>query len=356
MPTQHGRNSMIRTASSTASMLANAGPLYQPLWSIAPGLAYAALAVSLLAGCSSQTDGKPPCDHGWLSIGLDGSTICIPDYPVWGVGPTKPTGLKDNGDGTMSHELTGLSWQVDADVTGFIWSDAVTHCQALNLGGYSDWRLPSAAELSSVLPYWSYESDDPPVPPPSSQSETVSYWSISPDRNCQECAASAYAAGLVGGSAKSSAYSVRCVRGMAQAKEPKQRFSLPTDQTVYDQTSKLTWQQEPSSASFTFDAAQEFCAKNLGKLPGTGWRLPKLREAETILGRYESKAGSPLVMTPLENKLSFWTSTVSAPALLSNTKADVHYRFDFLYSAIADDCASWPGIGCPNTARALCVH
>lgn len=329
---------------------------YQPKRPIAGLLALAGLIASLIVSCSSQPEEAASCDHGWLSTVVDGDKLCVPDYPVWGVGPTKPTGLKDNGDGTMIHALTGLLWQIDVGAARFTWSDAATHCQALNLGGHSDWRLPSAAELSSIIPYWSYESGDAPVPPPSFHSALVVYWSASPDRTCAECAHSSFEYGLGGGSVKSAEFAVRCVSGTTPLKEPTDRFSFPTAQTVFDASSNLTWQRIPNATMVTFDEAQAFCANNFGKLPGTGWRLPKLREAETILGRYESRPGAPLRMKPVDHKLPFWTSTVSAPALLSDTHANVYYRADFLRSSIANECASWPGIQCPTTARVVCVR
>jgi len=310
----------------------------------------------LHVNCTSEPDEAAPCDHGWLLAVVDEEKLCVPDYPVWGVGPTKPTGLKDNGDGTMIHTLTGLLWQVDVGVARFNWANAVAHCQALNLGGRSDWRMPSAAELSSVIPYRSYETGDSPVPPPSIHSPTETYWSASPERTCAECAHSFYEYGLGGKDLKSDENAVRCVSGTTPFKEPTRRFSFPTAQIVFDVSSNLTWQRTPSATLVTFDQAHAFCADNAGKLPGGGWRLPTLREAETILGRYESRPGTPLVMKPVDHKLPFWTSTVSTPALLSYTYADVHYRADFMDARIDDDCVTWPGIQCLDTARVVCVR
>jgi len=64
--------------------------------------------------------------------------------------------LVDNGDGTVSDQATGLMWsQTDSDV-GMDWEAALAYIQALNdqnYLGYSDWRLPNAKELQSIVDY-----------------------------------------------------------------------------------------------------------------------------------------------------------------------------------------------------------
>lgn len=45
----------------------------------------------------------------------------------------------------------GLHWQVIPTGRALLWSAAVSHCEALNLGGFSDWRLPSIGELRSLV-------------------------------------------------------------------------------------------------------------------------------------------------------------------------------------------------------------
>ncbi|OON99856.1 MAG: hypothetical protein ATN35_10760 [Epulopiscium sp. Nele67-Bin004] len=61
-----------------------------------------------------------------------------------------PFSYTDNGDGTITDNSTGLMWQqipVDYKMT---WSEAVEFCENLELGGYDDWRLPTADELFSL--------------------------------------------------------------------------------------------------------------------------------------------------------------------------------------------------------------
>ena len=66
----------------------------------------------------------------------------------------------DNGNGTVSDTSTGLMWQQDTDrQTGnkyyvlMTWEEALLYCENLQLGGYTDWRLPTVKELRSLADY-----------------------------------------------------------------------------------------------------------------------------------------------------------------------------------------------------------
>jgi hypothetical protein len=59
----------------------------------------------------------------------------------------------DNGDGTITDEATGLTWmQADSGV-GMDWPHALEYAEGLEFAGYSDWRLPNAKELQSIIDY-----------------------------------------------------------------------------------------------------------------------------------------------------------------------------------------------------------
>jgi hypothetical protein len=57
----------------------------------------------------------------------------------------------DNGDGTMTDNLTGLMWTKNATSSHKTWQEALDYCNNLTLGGYSDWRLPDVNELESLV-------------------------------------------------------------------------------------------------------------------------------------------------------------------------------------------------------------
>ncbi len=62
----------------------------------------------------------------------------------------------DNGDGTVTDNATGLMWSQDDSGTGMNWEEALAWVQqknAENYLGYSDWRLPNAKEMQSIVDY-----------------------------------------------------------------------------------------------------------------------------------------------------------------------------------------------------------
>ncbi|MCP3663049.1 MAG: DUF1566 domain-containing protein [Gammaproteobacteria bacterium] len=59
----------------------------------------------------------------------------------------------DNGDGTVTDAATGLMWQKSDSSNGVNWENALEYAENLELGGYSDWRLPNTKELQSIVDY-----------------------------------------------------------------------------------------------------------------------------------------------------------------------------------------------------------
>ncbi len=58
----------------------------------------------------------------------------------------------DNSDQTISDTATGLMWQQN-DSGSTDWDDAVATCESATTGSYTDWRLPNAKELHSIVDY-----------------------------------------------------------------------------------------------------------------------------------------------------------------------------------------------------------
>ena len=73
----------------------------------------------------------------------------------------------------------------------------------------------------------------------------------------------------------------------ADANAPAGRYTTSSG-TVYDTKTKLTWQQAVAPGTYAWAGAKAYCAGlNLG---GTGWRLPTIKELQTIesIDRYNS--------------------------------------------------------------------
>ena len=51
----------------------------------------------------------------------------------------------------VKDSVSGLEFQDDAVGSSMKWEAAISHCEALSLGGHSDWRLPNINELKTIV-------------------------------------------------------------------------------------------------------------------------------------------------------------------------------------------------------------
>jgi hypothetical protein len=129
-------------------------------------------------GCSDVTTGLP--GTGQTAIYAAGD-----DGDVRAGGPLSYT---DNGDGTVTDNRTGLTWEKKTDAnltTNYTWPGALEYVAALNAmnGGagfasHNDWRLPNIRELLSIVDYGRFNpSIDPIFGPTAGGSNFAAYWS-----------------------------------------------------------------------------------------------------------------------------------------------------------------------------------
>ena len=90
--------------------------------------------------------------------------------------------------------------------------------------------------------------------------------------------------------------------------------------TVYDTKSKLTWQQTVSSTTYTWADAKTYCAGVGTSLGGTGWRLPTMKELQSLVDY--SQATAPLIdrtAFPSTPSGTFWSSSpvAGSPSLVA---------------------------------------
>jgi hypothetical protein len=66
--------------------------------------------------------------------------------------------FRDNGDGTMTDNMTGLVWLKNVGSATYTWTQALDYVDTLNSavsgnGGYHDWRLPTSNEFDGLNDY-----------------------------------------------------------------------------------------------------------------------------------------------------------------------------------------------------------
>ncbi len=59
----------------------------------------------------------------------------------------------DNDDSTITDNATELMWHQDDNLDETNWDSAIAYCEASELAGYTDWKLPDAKELQSLVDY-----------------------------------------------------------------------------------------------------------------------------------------------------------------------------------------------------------
>jgi hypothetical protein len=59
----------------------------------------------------------------------------------------------DNGNGTVTDNVTGLMWHQAVPAGMITWDQAKAYCPTLALAGHADWRLPKRIELVSLVDF-----------------------------------------------------------------------------------------------------------------------------------------------------------------------------------------------------------
>jgi hypothetical protein len=234
---------------------------------------------------------------------------------------TNPLSYTDNADGTVTDNNTALMWQQEDDNTLHNWYQAsgtydATYnlagqdvCGSLGLGGYNDWRLPSKKELMSIVDY------AVPYPGPTisatnfPSTETSNYWSSTMDASDPGRALVVYfQGGHVGPADRLDEFPVRCVRGGQP--DALDHLTDNGNGTVTDATTDLVWQQDESGA-MTWESALAHC-RNLVLGGGTDWRLPNIKELESISDATHLNPAIDVTYFPGAYASPYWSSTTYA--------------------------------------------
>ncbi|MCR8725185.1 Lcl C-terminal domain-containing protein [Frigidibacter sp. ROC022] len=266
--------------------------------------------------------------------------------------PRLAASYTDNGDGTVTDDNTGLVWQQTPGNDRLQYADAIGYCEALELGGLTDWRLPAIKELYSLADFRGEllkPEEGSPTPyldtavfdfdyPEGQMVFAGQYWSSTlylkgPIINGRNQGAfgfnfadghiKAYGTGLdfyTGGPSTSSGLStgdkapgnfVRCVSGAANVYGVNE-FADNGDGTITDLATGRMWQQADDGTRREWAEALAYCeALDLGG--HQDWYLPNSKELQSIVD-YD-KTGFPAIdeaffgITRDSETLDYWTST-----------------------------------------------
>lgn len=78
----------------------------------------------------------------------------------------------------VTDSTSGLQWQDDSDINTGNWIEAINYCEnTLELGGYTDWRLPNKNELLSIVDYTQFNPSIDPIFQNTQHYHSMYYWS-----------------------------------------------------------------------------------------------------------------------------------------------------------------------------------
>ena len=137
--------------------------------------------VSHVSNSEASDVPAPVANSGQTTSHVDGDNGALKQGLVW-----PDPRFTDNGDGTVTDNLTQLVWMQNANCWGNMpWSSALSNVAGLNTGSescseyngsHTDWRLPNFKELESLIDAEKY---NPALPSghPFSGVQTNNYWS-----------------------------------------------------------------------------------------------------------------------------------------------------------------------------------
>ncbi len=250
----------------------------------------------------------------------------------------------DNGDGTITDNLTGLVWQQDGDASGpRTWEQALSYCSGLDLAGHDDWRLPNRKEMLSLINFsksftstWLNDSGFTGI-------RNDFYWTSNVDPCCTSdaCYIDMTDTDFINYQAGTLSSYVLAVRGEANGKVhlpktgqttsyaagddgevqagvewPDPRFTDNGDGTITDHITKLMWQQDAGAIGLQTWADAVSACNSLTVADYDDWRLPNVLELESLLNYGEVDQETYLSSKGFVNlppcTFYFWTSTQSA--------------------------------------------
>ena len=302
-----------------------------------------------------------------------------------------PASYTDNGDGTVLDNNTTLVWQQTPPDDRLQYLDAIAFCGALDLGGRTNWRVPSIKELYSLADnrgeLLSPEEGEP-TPyidtsifdfeyPQGQMAFAGQYWSSTlyvkgPVQNGRNQAAfgfnfadghikaygtgldfytgEAATGGLTGRDGQTPGNYVRCVNG-EEGVYGFNAFVDNGDGTVTDDATNLMWQQSDDGIRREWADALAYC-EALELAGRNDWTLPNSKELQSIVD-YD-RTGFPAIdedfftITDDSETLDFWTSTTFGD--WKNYANVIAFGLALSKSGDQTDYTDWHGAGAQRSS------
>ena len=230
------------------------------------------------------------------------------------VGLPNPASYDTSSAEVVLDNVTGLAWQKGTAPDALLWKDASGYCRDLVLGGNDDWRLPALVELVSLIDF----TRQVPALDPSAFPDTTgaNFWSATPlagSAGTEEWYLAFSTGFTYHGHGEMLSLRARCVRTarVSSAAGTTPHYTFPKEGTVLDTRTGLTWQRSvgPSFSSASYDWAEAGAACRALALDGAGWRLPSVKELQTLLDLTRQNPALDPEAFPGAPSNEFWTST-----------------------------------------------
>jgi hypothetical protein len=162
-----------------------------------------------------------------------------------------------NNDNTVTDTHTGLMWQKDGSTGTMNWENAISYCENLEEAGYSDWRMPTAKELASIVKLDTYS---PSIDTNYFTAMSSYYWSSTTHAYHSDYAWHVYFdGGLVDDGDKSNIYYVRAVRAGQSGSLDHLIISTPVQGTNYEIgiNQNIVWETKDITSNVKISLSRE---------------------------------------------------------------------------------------------------
>ncbi len=209
--------------------------------------------------------------------------------------------------GVVVDNITHLMWQRALPVARSSWDGAKKACDTLTLGDYTDWRLPTRIELTSIVDIGSYNPaiDVTAFPQPVPDDALWTWTSSTHSDNAELAWVVDFGEGGVGDTLNPLNW-YRCVRG-GSPENSDDHYDIDSG-TVTDLRTGLVWEQNPDVAVYAFVDGAAHCA-DLSLAGRDDWRVPSVKELQTVVD--ESRRSPTIDTSAFPDTASdvFWTSS-----------------------------------------------